>query len=81
MNVIVNNEFFQTTDKTTLFEEEDCYILDDSVTLLPNLLVTLGLYKTTSEARRAGRVGELPKGWSVIQGNKLTTVWVWNPFM
>lgn len=30
MNVIVNSEFFQTMDKTTLFEEEDCYILDDS---------------------------------------------------
>lgn len=30
MNVIIYNEFFQTTDKTTLFEEEDCYILDDS---------------------------------------------------
>lgn len=81
MNVIVYNKYFQISDQQTLFEDEPCVMVDDSIKLLPNLLVMLGLYKSTSESRRAGRVGDIPKGWSVIQANKITTIWVWNPFL
>jgi hypothetical protein len=81
MNVVIYNQYFRNSDQKILFGDEPCYMLDSQVTLLPNLLVALGLYKNTSVARRAGRSGEIPKGWSEIQGNKLTKVWIWNPSM
>jgi hypothetical protein len=42
-------------------------------------MLELGLYKSTSEARRANRVGDVPSGWTEMKGNKKTFIWIWNP--
>lgn len=39
----------------------------------------LGIYKSTSEARRAGRIGNIPKGYSEIKASKKVILYVWNP--
>lgn len=47
---------------------------------LPNLLVELGAYKSTSEARRAGREGLIPKGYTELRASKkYGTIYIWNP--
>lgn len=46
---------------------------------LPNLLKDLRVYESTSEARRAGRDGPIPPGWSEMKASKRRTLWIWNP--
>ena len=79
MNVIVKTNHLLDTDKETLFGEEDVHYCYHG--MLPNLLVELGLYKSTSQARRSGRVGSIPKGWTEMKGNKRNKLWIWNPFL
>ena len=47
---------------------------------LPDLLVKLGVYKTFSEARRAGREGPIPEGFTLeMRASKRHLVTIWNP--
>lgn len=52
-------------------------------TLLPNLMVELGIYKTTSEAMRAGFKGEIPSGeyiyYKVPGSNYKKRFYCWMP--
>lgn len=78
MNIIVKTNHYQDSDKYTLFGDEDVHFCYHG--MLPNLMVELGLYKSTSDARRAGRDGNIPKGWTEMKGNKKTPIWIWNPW-
>lgn len=80
MNIVVKTKFLQDSDIPLLFEDEDVILIEDGV-LFPNLLVNLGLYSSTTQARKSGRVGEIQKGWSEIKANKKTKLWIWNPWM
>jgi hypothetical protein len=46
---------------------------------LPNLMKELGVFPSTSEARRAGRTGPIPEGWTEMKASKKRMLWVWNP--
>lgn len=46
---------------------------------LPNLLKELGVFPSTSEARRAGRDGPIPEGWTELKASKKRMLWIWNP--
>ena len=46
---------------------------------LPNLLKELGVFPSTSEARRAGRTGPIPEGWTELKASKKRMLWIWNP--
>jgi len=47
---------------------------------MPNLMVRLGCFKSTGEARRAGRVGSIPQGFTLdFKANKKTRICIWNP--
>jgi hypothetical protein len=46
---------------------------------LPNLLKELGIFPSTSEARRAGRGGPIPEGWTEMKASKKRMLWIWNP--
>lgn len=77
MNIVVSESTWTQRDISCLFGDESVIFTDAKN--LTDLVVDLGLYKSKSQARSAGRVGEIPKGWSEIKGNKTTTLWIWNP--
>ena len=76
-NIIMLNEYVQSTDQQTLFGTEE--VLHSITTDISALMVELGIYPTTSKARQAGRVGEVPPGWTVFKASKKVTLWIWNP--
>lgn len=63
----------------TLFQGEEYSSVDvDSV---PALLVALGIYATRSEARRAGRDGAIPLGYSELRASKkVPRLCIWRYF-
>lgn len=77
MNIVIKNSCWTDRDIRCLFGDEPVIFSDaDNIT---DLVVELGLYKSKSQARNAGRTGDIPKGWSEVKGNKITTLWIWNP--
>lgn len=77
-NVIIQNEFVQENDQGLLFGDEQVHVTTTND--LPNLLVELGIYKSTSEARRANRIGKVPEGFTFsFKASKIRYIWIWNP--
>lgn len=65
-------------DAQALWEDEPFELM--SATDLPDLLVQCGIYKSKSEARRAGRDGPIPPGWTQMKASKKVPVFcIWNP--
>lgn len=77
MNIVIQNSKWTDRDIRCLFVDEP--VIFSSHNNLTDLVVELRLYKSKSQARSAGRVGEIPKGWAEYKGNKTTTLWIWNP--
>ena len=47
---------------------------------LPNLMVEIGAFVSTSQARRAGREGNIPEGFSFeFKASKKKRIFIWNP--
>lgn len=76
-NVVISRSDWQPRDIEIIFEEESV-VFSDHMTL-DQLLKELGVYKSTSDARRAGRHGPIPFGYSEIKASKLVKLFVWNP--
>ncbi|QKN84809.1 hypothetical protein KNV05_gp146 [Vibrio phage River4] len=80
MNVIIFNENVQPSDRATLFgDEEVVFVAPSDARDLPSLLAFLGIYKSTSQARQAGRKGKIPTGWTVMKASKKVELFIWNP--
>lgn len=80
MNVTINNSNVQPTDRHTLFEDEPVIIVDEGLCKdLPQLLKHLGVYSSTSQARKSGRIGGIPVGWNEIKASKKVELFIWNP--
>jgi hypothetical protein len=75
MNIIITDSKWDCSD-FNLFDEPIYFMTAKD---LPNLLVKAGVYRSTSQARRAGRVGDVPKGWTELKASKKHTLWIWNP--
>lgn len=76
-NLVVSDSPWTVRDLDIIFE-------DEHVDRIPNisldvLLAKLGIYKSTSEARRAGRQGPIPLGYSEIKASKRDRLFIWNP--
>lgn len=76
-NIIVHGSTWVPEDLGTLFPNEG-YLLTTTDTL-EHLTVKLGIYKSTSEARRAGRYGPIPKGYTEFKASKTRMLYIWNP--
>ena len=76
-NIVVKSSSWLDSDLLLLFEDEQVHFTD--ATDISALMKELGIYKSTSEARRAGRSGELPSGWTEYKASKKKTAWIWNP--
>lgn len=84
MNVIIKSSTWHEGDIPTLFGDIDGSNVGDVVfaesTDLASLMVELGVYKSKSEARRVGRKGPVPEGWSdAFKASKKVRMWIWNP--
>lgn len=80
MNVIINNSNVQPTDQQTLFCDEPVIVVEKGdCSDLPQLLKHLGVYQSTSQARKTGRVGGIPVGWNEIRASKKVELFLWNP--
>lgn len=83
INVIIKGSKWRSDDAEWLFDapngpKEPVTFADARD--LPNLLVALGCFKSTGEARRAGRVGPIPEGFTLnFKANKKTLLSIWNP--
>ncbi len=82
MNIVVKDSSWLESDIATLYGDysgniEQVTFVDNMP--IPNLLVELGVFASTSKARQAGRTGDIPIGWTEYKASKKRTLWVWNP--
>lgn len=77
-NVIVKNSAWIEQDIKSLFGDEAVHFTE--ATCLSVLMKELGVFKSTSEARRAGRFGPIPEGFTFeFKASKKVMLWIWNP--
>lgn len=76
-NVVVKNSAWTQRDIDLLFGDENVRFTEAND--LPGLLKELGVFKSTSEARRAGRTGDIPTGFAELKASKKHRIWIWNP--
>jgi len=77
-NVIIKHSAWQERDIELLFGDEEVHFTD--ATDLSVLMKELGIFKSTSEARRAGREGPIPEGFTFeFKASKKRRLWIWNP--
>lgn len=77
LNLVIAESPWLQRDLEIIFGDEPVTIVPDIP--LDSLLAYLDVYKSTSEARRAGRVGPIPIGYSEIKASKRTRLFIWNP--
>ena len=77
MTVVIKSSKATKRDIEVVFNSEK-FLFVESLTL-DSLCKELGVYKSTSDARRAGREGKVPVGYSEIKASKKITLFVWNP--
>ena len=78
MNIIIKNSKTSIQDISTIFGSEFFTVAES--TQLDQLCKELNIFKSTSEARRNGRLGEIPTGYSEIKASKKVHLYIWNPF-
>jgi len=76
-NVVIRGSAWVEGDIPVIFGEEE--VIFSEARDLPNLLVNLGIYPSTSAARRAGRVGPIPLGYTELKASKRDFLFIWNP--
>lgn len=77
--IIVNGPYILPTDVATLFGGSQDVIHYTDETDLSRLMVELGVYPSTSQARRVGRHGPVPTGFTEYKASKKRPICIWNP--
>ncbi len=77
-NVIITGSKWIESDVKTLFGDEQVFFADSDE--MGALMRELGVYKSANEARRCGRAGPVPEGWTAeFKASKKRRLWIWNP--
>lgn len=77
-NIIVRNSKWKEEDLTLLFGDEDVHFTDCDE--LSALMRELDVFPSASQARKAGRHGPIPEGWTnEFKASKKRRIWIWNP--
>ena len=77
-NIIITRSKWIESDVKTLFGDEQVFFADSYE--MSVLMRELGVYTSASAARRAGRVGPIPAGWTAeFKASKKRRLWIWNP--
>lgn len=77
-NVIINGSEWIESDAKTLFGDEQVFFAESDE--MGALMRELGVFPSASAARRAGREGPIPAGWTAeFKASKKRRIWIWNP--
>ena len=77
-NVIINGSEWRESDIETLFGDEQVLFAESDE--MGALMRELGVFPSANAARRAGREGPIPGGWTVeFKASKKRRIWIWNP--
>lgn len=77
-NVVVKGSAWLDSDIETLFGDEEVFFAESDE--LSALMRELGVFPSASAARRAGRHGPIPEGWThEFKASKKRRLWIWNP--
>jgi len=77
-NVIINSAAWLESDVKTLFGDEQVFFAESDE--MGALMRELGVFPSASAARRAGREGPIPDGWTAeFKASKKRRIWIWNP--
>lgn len=77
-NVIIDGPHVKDRDHEIVFGK-DKPVHRTATKDLPNLLKELGVFNSTGEARRAGRDGLVPSGYTELKASKKRRLYIWNP--
>ena len=77
-NIIITSSPWQESDVKTLFGDEQVFFAESDE--LSALMRELEVFPSASAARRAGREGPIPEGWTAeFKASKKRRLWIWNP--
>ena len=77
-NVIITGSAWQESDAKTLFGDEQVFFAESDE--MSALMRELDVFPSASAARRAGREGPIPEGWTAeFKASKKRRIWIWNP--
>lgn len=77
-NVVIKGSAWLESDIETLFGDEEVFFAESDE--LGALMRELGVFPSASAARRAGREGPVPDGWTAeFKASKKRRLWIWNP--
>ena len=77
-NIIINDSAWRESDIKTLFGDEQVFFAESNE--MSALMRELEIFPSASAARRAGRVGPIPDGWTEeFKASKKRRLWIWNP--
>lgn len=77
-NIIITSSAWLESDIKTLFGDEQVFFAESDE--MSALMRELGVFTSASAARRAGREGPIPDGWTAeFKASKKRRIWIWNP--
>ena len=77
-NVIIKGSAWLEGDIETLFGDEPVFFAESDE--LGALMREMEIFPSASAARRAGRSGPVPEGWTAeFKASKKRRLWIWNP--
>jgi len=77
-NIIITGSAWIESDVETLFGDEQVFFAESDE--MSALMRELEIFPSASAARRAGRVGPIPDGWTAeFKASKKRRLWIWNP--
>lgn len=77
-NIIINGSAWRKRDIKALFGDEQVFFAESDE--MSALMRELEIFPSASAARRAGRVGPIPDGWTAeFKASKKRRLWIWNP--
>lgn len=77
-NIIINGSAWRESDVKTLFGDKEVFFAESDE--MSALMRELGVFPSASAARRAGREGPIPDGWTAeFKASKKHRIWIWNP--
>ena len=77
-NVVIKGSKWLKSDIETLFGDEQVFYAESDE--MGALMREMGIFPSANAARRAGRAGDVPAGWTAeFKASKKRRIWIWNP--
>jgi len=77
-NIVVKNSHWTDRDLELLFGDEEVHFTECDE--MSALMREIGVFPSASQARKAGRAGPIPEGFTnSFKASKKRRIWIWNP--